>query len=152
MAGKGISLEDLMEMWSKDSKIKHDELGAESLRTPELHSKYLNYLTYHRMIAKAVTAEYTTMRKLMTEYYDGQHNTDKEFLAEYKLEPVRNLILKDKIPMYLETDERLVPLLLKKAVHEEIVEYCKSVILALKDRTWAIRASIDWEKFINGAN
>jgi len=150
MAGKGISLEDLMELWSRDSKINRDELGAESLRTPELHSKYLNYLTFHRTVSKAVNAEYMTMRKNMTEYYEGKHNTDKPFLEEYGLEPVRAMILRDQIPTYLETDPRLVPLLLKKAVHDEIVEYCKAVILNLKDRTWTIRNAIEWEKFTNG--
>ena len=61
------------------------------------------------------------------------------------------MILRDQIPTYLETDPRLVPLLLKKAVHDEIVEYCKAVILNLKDRTWTIRNAIEWEKFISGA-
>jgi len=151
MAGKGISLEDLMELWSKDSKINKDELGAESLRTPELHSKYMNYMTFHRMIVKAINSEYVVMRKLKTEYYLGQHNTDKPFLDEYKLEPIRAMILKDSIPTYLESDPHLIPLLLKKTVHEEIVEYCKSVILNLKDRTWSIRNAIEWEKFTMGA-
>jgi len=150
MVGKGISLEDLMELWTKDSKVNDVELGAESLRTPQLHSKYLNYMTYHRMVAKSVHSEYMTLRKNMQEYYEGKHNTDKAFLEEYGLEPIRTLILKDQINTYLESDTRLIPLLLKKTVHEEIVEYCKNVLLNLKDRTWSIRNAIDWEKYTQG--
>lgn len=151
MVARGTSIEALMEMWSKDSKINKDNLSAESLRTPDLHSKYLNLLTYHNIVVKSLQSEYMVLKKLKTEYYAGQHNTDKAFLTEYKLEPVRNMILKDQIPLYLESDKDLIPLILKKSVHEEIVEYCKSVLVMIKGRDWTIRNTIEWEKFISGS-
>ena len=39
-----ISLEQLQEMWQEDCKVDQLNLGQESTRIPELHSKYLNYL------------------------------------------------------------------------------------------------------------
>lgn len=147
---KGISLEDLMEMWSKDSYIRNDDLAIESLKNPQLHSKYLNYMTYHNIIIKALQAEYIQLKKMKMEYYNGLHNTNQEFLKKYNLEPIRNMILKSDIPTYLETDKDLMPLLLKKATHEEIVEYCKSVIKEISGRGWVIRNAIEFQKFTAG--
>lgn len=151
MAAKGISLEDLMELWSKDSAVNIDNLAVESLKNPELHSKYLNYLTYHSMIVKALQSEYVTMRRLKSEYYNGLHNTDKDFLDQYKLEPIRTMILKTDIPLYLESDKDLMPILLKKAVHEEIVDYCRSVLKEIGSRGWTIRNAIEFLKYTQGS-
>lgn len=150
MAKRNTSIEELMEMWSKDSQINIDNLAIESTQNPALHSKYLNYRTYHNMVAKAINSEYIELKKLKTEYYNGLHNTDTEFLQKYKLEPIRNMILKTDIPLYLESDKDLMPLLLKKIANEEIVSYCDEVIRAIKNRDWSIRNSIDFLKFTNG--
>ena len=36
-----MNIDEIHELWSKDSKIDQDELAEESLKTPQLHSKYL---------------------------------------------------------------------------------------------------------------
>ena len=36
-----MTLDQMMEEWRKDSSIDTTELGNESLKIPELHSKYL---------------------------------------------------------------------------------------------------------------
>ncbi len=149
---KGTNLESLMEEWSKDSEINLSALEYESAKNGKLHSKYLNYMTYHNMISKSMSAEYVELKRLKTEYYSGLHNTNKEFLDKYGLEPVRNLILKQEIPMYLDSDKDLIKLSLRKAAHDEIVEYCKVVIKEISNRQWNIRNSIEFMKFTNGGD
>jgi hypothetical protein len=147
---KGTTLEKLMEEWTADSGLNLSQLEVESAKISKLHSKYLNYMTYHNMVSKAVQAEYIELRRLKSEYYQGQRNTDTEFLKKYNLEPIRGMILKQDIPLYLDSDRELIQLGLKKAAHDEIVEYCKYVIKEVANRQWNIRNAIEFMKFTGG--
>lgn len=149
---RGTTLEKLMEEWSEDSALNLSILDVESAKVSKMHSKYLNYLTYHNMVAKSINADYIELKRLKSEYYNGMHNTNKEFLEKYGLEPVRNLILKQDIPMYLDSDKDLTRLSLKKTAHEEIVEYCRYVIKEIANRQWNIRNAIEFMKFTGGGD
>jgi len=46
-----ISLQELQEIWQEDCKVDELNLGQESSRIPELHSKYLNHLTIQKKIS-----------------------------------------------------------------------------------------------------
>ena len=51
-----MNLEQIQEMWEKDSKIDPDNLHDESLKIPQLHSKYYTlYNTITLMREKART-------------------------------------------------------------------------------------------------
>ena len=39
-----MTLEELQLEWEKDSRIDDDHLDRESIRTPQLHAKYLHHL------------------------------------------------------------------------------------------------------------
>ena len=45
-------LDELLNMWAKDSVIDRTEPGKELINIPQLHSKYLNVLSRHRLLAK----------------------------------------------------------------------------------------------------
>ena len=40
-----IQLDDIKAQWADDSRIDNDLLDNESTKIPQLHSKYLNYLS-----------------------------------------------------------------------------------------------------------
>ena len=35
-----MTLEEIQNLWSKDSKVDRTELGEEAIRIPQIHSKY----------------------------------------------------------------------------------------------------------------
>lgn len=45
-----ITLDDIKSQWVEDSKIEQDLLDEESIKIPQLHSKYLNYLSDVRLL------------------------------------------------------------------------------------------------------
>ena len=45
-----ITLDDIKSQWAEDSKIEQDLLDEESIKIPQLHSKYLNYLSDVRLL------------------------------------------------------------------------------------------------------
>lgn len=145
-----VSIESLMQEWSKDSQIDQTEPGRELIRISNLHSKYLNILTHHNLINKKLTSDYSRLKKIKFEYYSGDLNNPED-LEKYNYEPINKKILKQDIPTYLDSDTELNNLLLKKILHQEIVDYCSSVLKELHSRTFQLKSFIEWEKFIGGS-
>lgn len=140
-------LDELLEMWKKDSIIDRTEPGRELINIPQLHSKYLNILSRHRLLAKEAEFKYNKMRKIKWEYYTGK--MPKEDLDKYGWEQFPYTI-KSEIATYLESDEDLNKFVASKILHDEIVDVCQSIIKELNSRTYQLRDYISWEKFING--
>lgn len=144
-----VSIDNLMDEWSKDAIINELEPSREMLNIPKLHAKYLRILTHHRLVVKKLMGDYQKLKKLKWEYFSGDLNNPED-LEKYGLEPVLKKILRQDIPTYLDSDTDLNSILLKKVLHEEIVDACLAILKELNSRTWQIKSFIDYEKFIDG--
>jgi hypothetical protein len=140
-------LDELLEMWRKDSDIDRTEPGKALLDIPKLHSKYLNILSRHRLLAKESEFKLNKMRVLKWEYYTGK--LDEDQLKQYGWEPFP-YVLKAEINNYIEADDDINKRMAIKTMHEEIVDVCGSILKELNNRAWELRSFIDWEKFIQG--
>ena len=144
-----VNIDDLMEEWSKDSKVDETEPGREMAKISSLHSKYLRILTHHNLICKKLMSDYQKLKKIKCEYYCGDLNNPED-LAQYNLEPMMKKVLRQDIPTYLDSDNDLNNILMKKTVHQEVVDFCGSVLKELNNRTWQMKSLIDWERFTSG--
>lgn len=142
------SIDEISEMWEKDSVIKED-LKTESLKASKIHSKYLTMYTKHSLRVKKYTIEYTIMKKTMWRYYAGKFS--KEEYEEHNLEPFRES-LKSEIAIYLESDPRLIKIQMKKIYHEEAVDLLKVILKEISSRQFHIKNAIEWYKMSNGVN
>lgn len=140
-------LDELLNMWAKDSVIDRTEPGKELINIPQLHSKYLNILSRNRLLTKEAEFKYNKMKKVKWEYYTGKLDDDQ--LEKYGWEPFP-FVLKSEITTYFESDEDLNKLIAQKIIHEEIVEVCQSILKELNSRTFQLRDFISWERFIQG--
>jgi len=140
-------LQKLLDMWTVDSNIDRTEPGKELINIPKLHSKYLNILSRHRMLSKQSEFKYNKIRRLKWEYYTGKLDNDQ--LKEYGWEPFP-YTLKSDITTYMESDDDINKHLVKKIMHDEIVELCQSILKELNSRTFQLRDVIAWERFIQG--
>jgi len=140
-------LDDLLEMWRTDSIIDRTEPGKALINIPQLHSKYLNILSRHRLLSKESEFKYNKMKKLKWEYYTGK--LDQDQLDKHGWEPFP-FVLKSELTTYLESDDDINKHIAQKIVHDEIVEVCSSILKELHSRTFQLRSFIDFEKFISG--
>ena len=67
-----MDLEKLQELVDGDLKINDTELDLESLKTPQLHNKYLKHLTKFKLLLSRAEAELATTKKALWEYYTGK--------------------------------------------------------------------------------
>ena len=140
-------LDNILKMWENVSVVDKTEPSSELTRVPQLHSKYLNILTSHKIAAKKAFFDLQRMKKVKWEYYTGK--MDKETLDQYGWEPFQ-FTLKSDVSTYMEADEDMIRLNEKKVYHDEVVSVVEYIMNELKSRTFQLRDIISWEKFIGG--
>jgi len=139
---------ELKEMAQKDLSFKEDQLDIESLRIPQLHGKYLNFLSNEKIMLQKLKFEYDKFYKTKWEYYNGKLSSEE--LQQRNWEQFDLKILKQDIPIYMDSDEELSKLREKIIFQEEKVNYLESILKMIMNRQFHIRDAIAWRKFING--
>ena len=143
------TIDDLMSEWSTDSEINELDIKGELLKISALKSKYLKVMTHHNLRVKSLEKDYNSMRKIKWEYYSGDLNNPTD-LQTYGWEPWPKKVLRQDLQMYIDADKDVANIHLKKASNTEIVETCKEIIKELNNRTFQLRAYIDYKKFLEG--
>ena len=141
-----MDLEQLQLEADKDLKINDTELDLESLKTPQLHNKYMKHLTKFKLLLSKAETEYNTMKKDKWEYYTGKADP-----AVYQLKPFNLKILKQDVDKYIESDEEWIKANQKVKYLETIVDFLDRTLRQITNRTFTIKNAIDWRKFTSGA-
>ena len=141
-----MTLEELQEIAEKDLKINDTELDLESLKTPQLHNKYMKHLTKFKLLLSRSETEYNILKREKWEYYTGKADPQV-----YKDKPFDLKILKTDIDKYLDSDIDLQKLKQKTDYLNATVDYLDRTLRQITNRTFTIKNAIDWRKFTSGA-
>lgn len=141
------NIEQILKLWERDAIIDQTEPSREIIKIPILHSKYLTILTKHKAASKKAHFDFLRMKKVKLEYYTGKMSKDE--LDKYGWEPFQ-FVLKTEIGTYMESDEDLIRLLEKKAIHDETITVVEAIMKELNSRTFQLKDFISWERFIGG--
>jgi hypothetical protein len=144
-----MKLSDLQQSWAEDCKIDELNLGKESARTPNLHAKYLNFLTSTRLNLRKAESEYFNLRRLKYKYYRGEL-THEELTDTGWLQWQGNKPLKNEMDEFLQCDKDLIELQDKIEYFKTVLYQLEQVIRSLNSRTWDIKNCIEWNKFTSG--
>ncbi len=145
-----MNLDDIKKMVEKDSVVDQTLLDQEALKTPQVHSKYLNLLNDEILRFKKLETEYKQLFRLKWEYYTGK--LDKEELDRLEWKPFQHKILRQDVSIYLDSDKELCLIRDRKAYSETKVKYLEDVIKSVNNRNWHIRNAIEWRKFMHGGH
>jgi len=141
-----ITFDDIKSQWSEDSKIDSDLLDEESIKIPQLHSKYLNYLSDVRLLKRRKESEYKILLKEKFEYYTGKADQ-----SVYQEKPFDLKVLKTDLGLYMDSDSELQLLQARIDYYDEILFFLEKVISCINNRGFQIKNSIDWQKFMQGS-
>lgn len=136
-------------MVQSDLSIDKTELDTESLKTPQLHNKYLIMHSQEKLKLEQLLSERKIKRKDKWLYYTGKMS--EEQLRFHGWEPFDLTILKTDVDRFIESDTDIIRLGAKITLQEEAVNYLESVVKLISNRQWNIRAALDWIKFTQGA-
>ena len=140
-----MTLEELQEQVDKDLKINDTELDLESLKTPQLHNKYLKHYNNFKLLLTRAESDYKILKRVKWEYYTGKASPQV-----YQQKPFNLKIMKSDIDKYLESDEELIKAKQKIDYLETVVNYLDRTLKTISSRDWQIRNSIEWRKFTSG--
>ena len=140
-----MNIDELYSEVERDIKIDDTELDLESIRTPQLHNKYLKIFTKHSLQYKKLQDDYKVLYREKWEYYTGK--ASPEVYAE---NPFELKVLKADIGIYMEADKDLQQLGQRMAYAKQIVEYLERILKEINNRNWNIRNTIEWKKFLHG--
>jgi len=141
-----MNLEEIQELVDKDLKINDSELDLESIKTPQIHNKYMKLLTKFKLMLSRNESEFHIIKKQKWEYYTGK--ADPSVYAE---KPFNLKILRQDVDKYIDSDEDIIKLKQKSDYLNTVVDFLDRTVRQISNRTFTIKNAIDWKKFISGA-
>ena len=141
-----MNLEQIQEMWKKDSEMDADLLCEESLRVPQLHMKYFELFNTFALMKKENEYKLKTLIRDKWKYYKGK--APKELYKEIPFD--LKLTTKDEVEMFLDADEDIQKAQYKLDYIEQILTYLDSILRMVNNRSYQIKNAIEWERFKSG--
>ena len=143
-----MNLEKIQEMWERDSRIDPDNLHDESLKIPQLHSKYYTIYNTITLMREKARDSYNRIRLERYNYYTGKAPAEV-YAAEPFPYKVRE---KDAIQRHMDADEKLNTINMKIKYYDTTLKYLEEIIRIISNRTYQIKNAIGWNKFQAGFN
>tara|TARA_Y100001937_G_C7097752_1_gene320963 strand:- start:545 stop:973 length:429 start_codon:yes stop_codon:yes gene_type:complete len=141
-----MNLEQIQEMWEKDSKIDPDNLHDESLKIPQLHSKYYTIYNTITLLREKARDSYNKIRLERHNYYTGKAPAEVyvEDPFPYKVRE------KDAIQRHMDADEKMSSINMKIKYYDVILKFLEEIIRNVSNRTYQIKNAIEWQQFQSG--
>ena len=143
-----MDLDKIQEMWAKDSQIDPDNLHDESLKIPQLHSKYYTLYNTISLLREKARESYNKVKLERYNYYSGKASA--EVYAEnpfpYKVRE------KDALQRYIEADEKLSAIDMKIRYYDVMLKFLEEVIKNISNRSFQIKNAIEWHRVQAGFN
>ena len=141
-----MNLEQIQEMWERDSHIDPDNLHNESLKIPQLHSKYYTLYNTITLLREKARESYNRVRLERYNYYTGKAP------AEVYVEDPFPYKVRDKeaLQRYLDADEKLNKADLKIRYYDVELKFLEEIIKTVANRTFQIKNAIEWQRFQAG--
>ena len=143
-----MDLDKIQEMWEKDSKIDPDNLHDESLKIPQLHSKYYTLYNTITLLRERAREQYSKVRLERYNYYTGKAPAEA-YIEEPFPYKVRE---KDAIQRHLEADDKMNKVDMKIKYYDIMLKFLEEIIRNISGRTYQIKNAIEWNKFQAGYN
>jgi len=140
-----MNLIELQNEADNDLKIDDTELDLESIRTPQLHNKYLKHYTKYSLQLKKLQDDKKILYRRRWEYYTGKAPAEV-----YIEKPFDFKILRADVGIYLESDTEMQEIGKKIEYTKAVVEYLERVLKEINNRNWNIRNAIAWKQFLHG--
>ena len=144
-----MNIEQIQEMWEKDSVIDENQLGEHATESPQLHAKYIRLLTTAKLKRTKLNSDLNQLKRLKFRYYRGELSreelTDLGWNQWQGVKPI-----KTEMEQLLEGDAEVNALVVKIEYLDTMLYLLESILNQIKSRDWQLRTHLDWKKFLAG--
>ncbi len=141
-----MNLEEIQEIWKKDSKIDEVMLDESSLRIPQLHQKYLTLLSEFTLLLRKKRQELKTLHHRKWLYYSGKATPE-----EYEDKPFPYKVIKSDIQNWIGVDEQVLNVEMQIEYYDTTVEALKEILKQINQLSYNIKNAIQLRCFVGGS-
>jgi len=146
-----IKLEDILEMWKKDSIINKTKIDDDAIETSKLHAKYLELLMQMKLLLKRKEMNQKHLLKDKWLYYTGKMTKAEMDEKGWVYDPFNGLkVMKSDIQYYYETDVDLQKSEAAIDYTKALVDTLSQILEHIKWRHQQLKVILDWNKFTSG--
>lgn len=140
-----MNLEQIQEMWARDSVIDDVMLDTSSMKIPQLHAKYITLHNEYSLLLKKAKQEYNRICHLRTLYYSGRGTPDM-----YEDSPFDFKLIRSEVPSWVAVDESVNKVEMKVALYETTLSSLSEILKQVHQMSYNIKNMIQWRQFVNG--
>lgn len=146
-----LNIEDVLEMWKKDSVIDDLNLDEASKQNSRLHAKYLELLSTTKLKLKKLEMDQKVLLRDKWLHFNGK--LDKASIDQHgwPYDPFNGLkIMKSDMEYYFNSDPELQKSEAQVTYYKTLVETLQEVLDSVKWRHQTIKNILEWKKFTSG--
>lgn len=140
-----MNINEIQSMWKDDSFVDPDNLHLESLKIPQLHSKYYEIFNNILLLKKKALEDKNKLRLKKYEYYTGKAEPE-----EYKDTFQKKIRDKEHLQNCMNADDEISNASLKIEYYDAMLNYLSDILKMIHSRTYQIKNSIEYQKYISG--
>jgi len=145
------NLQEILEMWKKDSVIDEMNLDEASRDSAKLHGKYLELLSVNRMKLKKAELDFKVLLKDKWLHYNGKMSREEIDAKGWDYDPLGGLtVLKGDMDYYYDSDPIIQEHQAKIQYIQELCDTLKEILDNIKWRHQTVKNMIEWRKFTSG--
>ena len=147
-----MTLDDILQMWKKDAVIDDILLDEETKKSANLHAKYLEIFSLHKLELKKKEIQMDALKKDKWRYYNGKMTQEEMDKNNWKYDPFDGGTkpLKSDMEMYYTTDEDMVKLKAQIDYQKTIIETLEEIMGNIRWRHTHVKNILDFKKFTSG--
>lgn len=140
------NLEKVLSEWREDNKIDPSKLNQEIVRTPLIHSKYLDVYVFFKAKLASEEKKYNKMRWQKEKYWRGEMSAEE--LAQYGWSQWQRLkpTAQDLTRMF-DSDRDLADIDEKVEYFKTAVTTCEYILKAIQSREYTLKTLFEYQKF-----
>lgn len=142
-------IDELKEMWKKDSAIDPTRVVDMVVGVPNLHSKYVELLSTARLKYRKIESDMYRLRRTKIRYYRGEMGKDE--LTHYGWAQWQGpKPLKTDLEELLSTDEDLLTKGDQLEYYRVAMEMLEMIMKSIHARGWDLKTIVEAMKFLQG--
>lgn len=146
-----MQLNDILEMWKKDSPIDELNLDTASQQSAKLHSKYLELLSVNKLQLHKKEMEFKLLLKNKWLWYNGKMSKQQMDELGWSYDPTNGLkILKGEMDYYYDSDPQIQEANARIEYLKTMIDTLQEIMENIKWRHQNIKNMIEWRKFTSG--
>lgn len=146
-----INLDDVLEMWKKDSVIDDLNLDETSKQSAKLHAKYLELLSHAKLRHKKQELDFKILLKNKWLWYNGKLTKEEIDKLGWEYDALNGLkILKGEMDYYYDSDPHIQEAQAKIEYSKALIDTLQEIMENIKWRHQNIKNMIEWRKFTSG--